>query len=381
MPVELFSPPYSQPAVDDLHDRLHRARWPAALPGPPWAHGFDQQTLIDLCAWWRDSFDWRAQIDRFSAFDHRLLVSADSRIHFVHARGRGPRPLPLILTHGWPGSFVEFLSLVPLLTDPAGHGADQADSFDVVIPTLPGYGFSGPPCTGMNVFRVAALWVELMRELGYDRFCAQGGDIGAGVTTALGLRYPEHILGIHLNFIPGSYRPGLDGAPPLSEEEERFVADQGVWRDAHGAYAHLQSTRPQTPGYALNDSPAGLAAWILEKFREWSDCDGDLLRLDLNDLFTNVTLYWMTQTIHSSFRMYYEGRKAPVHLQAGERVSVPCGIAHFPKELMFPPRSWVERGFNVRHWTQMPRGGHFAALEQPELLAVDIRSFFRGLRS
>lgn len=380
MALERFSLPYSQSAVDDLRDRLRRTHWPADLPGSPWAHGFDQHTLIDLCAWWRDQFDWKAQIDHLSSFDHFLFASGDSRIHFVHARGRGPQPLPLILTHGWPGSFVEFLGLIPLLTDPAAYGADEADSFDVVVPSLPGYGFSGPPSEGMNVFRVAALWVELMRELGYERFGAQGGDIGAGVTTALGLRHPERIAGIHLNFIPGSYRPCLDGAAPLAAEEQRFLAEQAAWRDSHGAYAHLQSTRPQTPAYALNDSPAGLAAWILEKFREWSDCDGDLLRLDRNDLFTNVTLYWMTGTIHSSFRMYYEGRKAPMALHPGERIAVPCGIAHFPAELMFPPRSWVERGYNVQRWTEMPRGGHFAALEQPELLARDIRAFFRGLR-
>jgi pimeloyl-ACP methyl ester carboxylesterase len=381
MAIERFSLPYSQSAVDDLRDRLSRTRWPAELPGSPWIHGFDQQTLVDLCSWWHDRFDWKAQIERLSAFDHYLFISGDSRIHFIHARGCGPSPLPLILTHGWPGSFVEFLELIPLLTDPAAHGADDADSFDVVIPSLPGYGFSGLPPEGMNVFRAAALWVKLMRELGYERFGAQGGDIGAGVTTALGLRHAENVLGIHLNFIPGSYRPGLDGAPPLAEEEQHFLAEQAAWRDLHGAYAHLQSTRPQTPAYALNDSPAGLAAWILEKFREWSDCDGDLLRLDLNDLLTNVTLYWMTGTIHSSFRMYYEGRSAPMHLQPGERVSVPSGIAHFPKELMFPPRSWVERGYNVQRWTEMPRGGHFAALEQPEALAADIRAFFRNTRS
>jgi pimeloyl-ACP methyl ester carboxylesterase len=381
MQVERFTLPCSQPAVDDLRARLRATRWPAELSGSPWAHGFDRKTLIELCSWWRDEFDWKAQIDRLSALDHFLFTSGAHRIHFVYERGRGPNPLPLILTHGWPGSFVEMINLIPMLTDPASHGGAAEDSFDVVVPSLPGYGFSGPPAEGTSVFRVAELWVELMQALGYERFAAQGGDIGAGVTTALGLRHPERAIGVHLNFIPGSYHPSLRGAPPLSNAERHFIAEVHGWRDENGAYSHLQSTRPQTAGYALNDSPAGLAAWILEKFREWSDCDGDLLRcFDRNELFTNVTLYWMTQTIHSSFRMYYEGRKAPMQLRKGERVSVPCAVAHFPKEILFPPRAWVERGYNIRCWTEMPRGGHFAALEQPELLAEDIRSFFRDLR-
>jgi pimeloyl-ACP methyl ester carboxylesterase len=381
MAVERFTLPYSQAAVDDLRDRLSRTRWPPELPGAAWAHGFDRKTLIDLCAWWQEKFDWKAQIDRLSAFDHCVFTSGDSRIHFLWARGRGANPLPLILTHGWPGSFVEMMRLIPLLTDPAAHGADAEDSFDVIVPSLPGFGYSGEPAEGTSVFRVAELWVELMEALGYQRFAAQGGDIGAGVTTALGLRHPERVVGIHLNFIPGSYRPSFDDAPALSEAEQRFLSEQAAWRDENGAYAHLQSTRPQTAGYALNDSPAGLAAWILEKFREWSDCEGDLRSFDRSELFTNVTLYWMTETIHSSFRMYYEGRKSPMQLRKGERVSVPCAVAHFPKEILFPPRAWVERGYTIRRWTEMPRGGHFAAIEQPELLAADIRSFFRDLRA
>lgn len=380
MPVERFRLPYSQSSVDDLRDRLRATRWPEELPGTPWEHGFARNILMELCSWWRDEFDWKAQIHRLSTLDHFIFTSGASRIHFVHARGRGPDPLPIVLTHGWPGSFIEMLRVIPLLIDPARHGGEAADSFDVIVPSLPGYGFSGPPAEGTSVFRVADLWVALMQALGYERFVAQGGDIGAGVTSALALRHPERVLGIHLNFIPGSYRPCLDDAPPLSAAEQRFLADQTAWRDENGAYAHLQSTRPQTAGYALNDSPAGLAAWILEKFREWSDCGGDVLRcFDRNELFTNVTLYWMTQTIHSSFRMYYEGRKAPMHLAKRERVAVPCGVAHFPKEILFPPREWVERGYNVCQWTEMPKGGHFAALEQPEMLVQDIRSFCRDL--
>ena len=291
--------------------------------------------------------------------------------------------MPLILTHGWPGSFAEMLQIIPLLTHPAAHGFDAADSFDVVAPGLPGFGFSDKPANeGMNAYRVAGIWIDLMRALGYDRFAAQGGDLGAGVSTALGLRHSPHMIGIHLNFIPGSYRPHIAADTVLTPAEQEFAARAAQWRDQNGAYAHLQGTRPQTPAYALNDSPAGLAAWILEKFREWSDCGGDLYsRFSRDELLTNVTLYWMTETISSSFRMYYENRRAPLHFAEGDFVHSPCAIACFPKEIAIPPRTWVERGYNVQRWTEMPRGGHFAAAEEPVLLADDIRAFFRNLRT
>jgi pimeloyl-ACP methyl ester carboxylesterase len=234
----------------------------------------------------------------------------------------------------------------------------------------------------MNAQRVADTWVELMQALGYDRFGAQGGDLGAGVSTALGLRHSERIIGIHLNFIPGSYRPHIAADTALTPAEQQFAVESAQWYDRNGAYAHLQGTRPQTPAFALNDSPAGLAAWILEKFREWSDCGGDLYRsFSRDELLTNVTLYWMAETISSSFRMYYEGKRAPLHFAQGEFVHPPCAIACFPKEITFAPRKWVERGYNVQRWTKMPRGGHFAAAEEPELLAADIRVFFRTLRT
>lgn len=291
--------------------------------------------------------------------------------------------MPLILTHGWPGSFAEMLEIIPLLTDPDAHGFDAADSFDVIVPSLPGFGFSDRPTNnGMNAFRVADIWIELMHALGYDHFAAQGGDLGASVSTALGLRHHEHVTGIHLNLIPGSYRPHIGNKIALTAAEQDFAGEATRWYDQNGAYAHLQATRPQTPAYALNDSPAGLAAWILEKFREWSDCGGDLYRsFSRDELLTNVTLYWMTETISSSFRMYYEGRRAPLHLAEGEFVRPPCAIACFPREISFPPRKWVERGYNVQRWTEMPRGGHFAAAEEPKLLAADIRAFFRTLRT
>lgn len=382
MGVEPFIIPFSQPAVDDLRDRLARTRWPDEIPGANWEYGVDLSFLRQICAYWKDRFDWKAQVERFSAFHHYRYSSESIGIHFIHERGKGPAPIPLILTHGWPGSFLEMMRIIPLLTDPARHGGSAADAFDVVIPSLPGYGFSERPAApGMNVFRVAELWANLMNELGYRHFAAQGGDLGAGVSTALGLRYPDRISALHLNFIPGSYRPFLEAGTKITAAEEEFFKVIGQWVDERGAYSHVQRTRPQTAAYGLNDSPAGLAAWILEKFREWSDCDGDVYRRFTRDeLLANVTLYWMTQTIHSSFRMYFEGRKAPLHFGEGEFVHAPTGIAHFPKELPFPPQIWIERGYNVQHWSEMPRGGHFAAAEEPDLLAEDLRAFFRRLR-
>jgi pimeloyl-ACP methyl ester carboxylesterase len=383
MGVEHFTVPFSQSSVEDLRDRLQRTRWPDEISDSDWAFGFDRHFLIDLCSYWKDEFDWKAQLDRISAFNHYRYQANEGKIHFIHERGKGPSPMPLIVTHGWPGSFAEMLKIIPLLTDPAAHGYDAADSFDVIVPSLPGFGFSDRPGhQGMNAFRVADIWVELMHALEYDRFASQGGDLGAGVSTALGLRHGENMVGIHLNFIPGSYRPHIDADTTLTSSEQKFAAAAGRWYDENGAYAHLQGTRPQTPAYGLNDSPVGLAAWVLEKFREWSDCGGDLYRSFTRDeLLTNVTLYWMTETISSSFRMYYEGRRAPLHFASGDFVRPPCGIACFPKETIFPPREWVERGYNVQRWTDMPRGGHFAAAEEPEMLASDIRVFFQSLRT
>ncbi len=380
--IEPFLPPFSQHAVEDLRRRLRETRWPETVAGAGSSLGVDRDFLIDLCHYWVDSFDWKSQLDRFATLNHYGYQATEGRIHFIHAKGKGPSPMPLILTHGWPGSFLEMLKILPLLTDPAAHGRDAADSFDVVIPSLPGFGYSDKPSQpGMNFFRVAEIWVELMGALGYEKFAAQGGDLGAGVSTALGLRHSERITGIHLNYIPGSYRPHLPPGETPTATEEKFLARAATWFDENGAYAHLQGTRPHTPAYALNDSPAGLAAWVVEKFREWSDCEGDVYRSFTRDeLLANITLYWMTQSISSSFRLYHEGRISPLRFSAEDFVHVPCAMAHFPKEIIFPPRKWVERGYNVQRWTEMPKGGHFAAAEQPELLAADMQAFFRPLR-
>ena len=380
--MEPFFLPFSQAAVDDLRLRLQQTRWPGILSGIGSTLGLDRDFLVDLCGYWMNTFDWESHLDRFATLNHYRYQATEGYIHFIHARGEGASPMPLILTHGWPGSFLEMLRILPLLTHPATYGHDAADSFDVVIPSLPGFGYSDKPGQlGMNVFRIAEIWVELMGALGYERFAAQGGDLGAGVSTALGLRHSDRIIGIHLNYIPGSYRPHLPPDATPTQSEENFLRTAASWFDENGAYAHIQGTRPHTLAYALNDSPAGLAAWIVEKFLEWSDCDGDVYRSFTRDeLLASVTLYWMTETICSSFRLYHESRKAPLRFTPDDFVRVPCGIAQFPKEILFPPREWVERGYNVQRWSEMPRGGHFAAAEQPDLLAADIRAFFRPLR-
>ncbi|UVM75134.1 epoxide hydrolase family protein [Pseudomonas alvandae] len=363
----------------DLKDRLRNTRLPQPLASVGWNEGMDADVLRDLITHWSTTFDWRAQEAALNRLPQFLATLGEQEIHFVHQRGVGPNPMPLVLTHGWPGSFIEMQRIIELLTDPASHGGDPADAFDVVVPSLPGYTFSAPfKQTGCGPYEVAGLWRELMAGLGYEQFGAQGGDVGAAVTSWLGVRFPERLTGIHLNYIPGAYRPPLGEVdPPLSEEETAFQQRAAAFSEAEGAYAHIQRTKPQSLAVGLNDSPAGLLAWMGEKILSWCDPSAPI---DRGWLLTNVTLYWLTNCIGSSFRPYVEGSRRPLVLASGERIKPPLGVALFPKELPLPPRSWVERGYNVQRWTQMPRGGHFAALEQPELLAEDIRAFFRDLR-
>jgi pimeloyl-ACP methyl ester carboxylesterase len=382
MRIEPFRIAIPEAALADLRERLDRARWPDQLDGVGWEWGTDLAYLRDLVAYWHRRFDWRAREAELNRLPQFMAELDGLRIHFIHQRGRGPAPLPLVITHGWPGSFVEMTKILPLLTDPAAHGGDAGDAFDVVVPSLPGYGFSSrPERPGTNVFAIAGLWSKLMAGLGYERFGAQGGDWGASVTTCLGKLFPEALVGIHLNFIPGSYQPPVADGETLSDEEKAFLACRADWVDRESGYGHIQGTKPQTLAYALTDSPLGLAAWIVEKFRSWADCAGDVERVFSKDeLLTNIAIYWFTETIGSSLRLYREGRFAPLRFAAGERVAVPVGIAKLPFEIPMPPRRWVERVYDVVRWTELPRGGHFAALEQPELLAEDIRAFFRPLR-
>jgi pimeloyl-ACP methyl ester carboxylesterase len=278
---------------------------------------------------------------------------------------------------------MEFHALLDRLCDPAAFGGDSADAFDVVVPSLPGFTFSQAPAQpGMSAFQVADVWASLMHGLGYERFGAQGGDLGAGVSIALAARHPRIVDGIHLNFLPSSYEPAIGAAQmPLTAAEERFLREKNEWAALEGGYAHMHTTKPQTLAASLNDSPVGLAAWIAEKFRAWSDCEGDVESVFSKDeLLTNISLYWHTQCIGTAIQMYWENRLQPMRFAEGQRVVPPVGFAHFPKEINHPPRSWLERTFNVVQWTDMPAGGHFAAMEKPDLLAADIRQFFRPLR-
>jgi len=384
MQVKPFAIAISDEQLEDLGLRLRLTRWPDAIEGMGCEDGTDRAFLQGLAGYWQTGFDWRAQEARLNALPQFIAELDGINIHFVHQRGTGPAPFPLVITHGWPGSFVEMEQIIPLLADPGGYGADPADAFDVVVPSLPGYGFSQRPSRpGCGAYQASDLWMRLMTGLGYERFGAQGGDLGASVSTWLAFRFPDHVAGLHLNFIPGSYRPPLgDGQPPLSEDERAFLDASLAWADAEGAYGHIQRTRPQTLAYALTDSPVGLAAWIVEKFRAWSDCGGDVERaFTMDALLTNISIYWFTSTIGSSMRLYRESGRRPLHFAAGEHVSPPLGVAAFPHELPMPPRAWVERVYNVARWTPMPRGGHFAAMEAPELLAEEIRAFFRPLRA
>ena len=381
MHIHPFTIAVSDADIADLHSRIANTRFPDASPAPGWQQGTELTALRELVADWR-RFDWRAAERALNLYPQFMADIDGQKIHFIHQRAASGRGRPLILTHGWPGSFVEFLRILPMLTDPVAHGGAEEDAFDVVIPSLPGYGFSGrPTAVGCNPFAIAGLWNQLMEGLGYTRYMAQGGDWGAGVSTCLAQGFPERVSGLHLNFIPGTFAP-KQGGDPLSVDEQAFLLHRKQWADTEGAYGHVQGTRPQTLAYGLVDSPAGLAAWIAEKFRAWSDCDGDLKQAGFSrdELLANLSIYWYTGSIASSMRLYWETRSRPLRFAQGETIAVPLAVALFPKELLMPPQSWVARVFtDVRRWTVLPRGGHFAALEEPTLLVQDIRNFARDL--
>ena len=383
MDVQPFKVHIPESTLEDLRERLARTRWPDEIPDSGWDYGSNLAYIKELVEYWGSGFDWRASERAINDFAHFRVYVDVLGIHFIHERGKGPAPLPLIITHGWPSTFTEMLKIIPLLTDPAGHGGDPADSFDVIAPSLPGYGFSDLTTQrGVNVFRIADLWVKLMTEgLGYGRFGAHGGDWGASITARLGYSHPDHVIGIHVTSVTIASPYMGAGARELSDAERAHLEQRDRWRHLEGGYSHIQGTKPQTLSYGLNDSPAGLAAWIVEKFRTWSDCDGEVERSFTKDeLLTNATIYWATQSINSSIRIYYESQRIQWQFGKGDRIKVPCGVAIFPKDLSGPPQEWAERCYKVQRWTQMRRGGHFAALEEPEMLVDDLRSFFRPLR-
>jgi pimeloyl-ACP methyl ester carboxylesterase len=371
-----------------LRERLGQTRWPDEppdAPGSDWAYGTDLRYLQELVAYWRSGFDWRDQERLLNRFHQYTVPLAGIDLHFIHEQGTGPDPLPLLISHGWPSSVWEFHKLIPLLTDPGRHGGDPADAFTVIAPSLPGYGFSfRPNQPRFGTDEMADAFAELTeRVLGYRRYVASGGDWGASITARLAHAHPERLQGIHLNLVP--LRREHDPSSDPSPEEQRYIRQLDDWEREEAGYSNIQGTRPQTLAYGLTDSPAGLAAWIVEKFRRWSDCGGDVeSRFSKDELLTTVSIYWLTGAIGSSFWPYYARRHGAWSLtdlvRKGGRIEVPTAFADFPRENVRPYRALLERSFNLQRFTQMPRGGHFAALEEPELLAADLRESFRPFR-
>jgi pimeloyl-ACP methyl ester carboxylesterase len=379
---EPFTLRVPEEAIADLRDRLARSRLPDQAPADPWAYGTDVGYLRQLVEYWRSTFDWRAEEARLNAFPQFKVPLGGIDLHFLHVPGKGPAPCPLLLLHGWPGSVFEFLELIPRLTDPALFGGDPADAFTVVVPSLPGYGLSfkpGQPRFGVE--EIADCVAELMHgALGYTSFAVQGGDWGAITATRLGYAHPEKLIGIHLNLL-AIRRDQQDVADP-TPEEQAYLEERATWLREETGYSWIQGTKPQTLAFALSDSPAGLAAWIVEKFRTWSDCGGNVESAFTRDrLLANISFYWFTGAIGSSFWPYYAVRHRPWPIPDGRTIDVPTAYAQFPAEILRPPRSLAQRTYtDIRRWTVMRHGGHFAALEQPEALANEVREFFRPLR-
>lgn len=378
--IEPFRVAVPDAVLDDLRERLARTRLPNQIDGAGWSQGTELGYLTDLIGYWRDTFDWRAAETRINAFDQYVTTIDGQRIHFIHQRSPEPNARPLLISHGWPGSVVEFLDVIGPLTDPRAHGGDPADAFHVVAPSLPGYGFSGPTTEfGWHPRRIAGAYAESMAALGYERYGVQGGDWGSIVCANVADLDPEHVEGLHLNFLTVPKPADTDPAA-LSPAEQRDLVAMGEWRRNGAGYQEIQGTKPQSLGYGLEDSPAGLAAWIAEKFGAWSDGAPDPEASFTRDqLLTNITVYWVTATATSSTRLYYEMRQIGRDALPRAYVAVPTGIANFPGEVTRTPRTWAEHRYNIVHWTEHDRGGHFAAMQVPDLFVDDVRTFFRSL--
>ena len=373
----------AQPVLDDLSLRLRETRWSSALPGSGWSFGTDTSYLRELVSYWQSSFDWRKEEAKLNELPQFKAAVDDANIHFVHVRGRGPNPVPLLLLHGWPDSFYRFHKVVRMLADPASSGGDPSDAFDLVIPSLPGFAFTGPvrrPALEPTRHSAELLWQLMTDVLGYRRFAVAGGDGGSHLAQILAIDHPEAISGIHLTDL-GWHAFNVDPGTLSKTEQKYLEASKKAWM-ADGAYRLVHTDRPRSLAAGLNDSPVGLASWIVDRFHSWSDSAGDLDdRFSKDELLTNIMLYWVTQTISSSIFNYYADRQSP-SLTAADHVDVPVALALFPKDIGgIPPRSFAERTLNVQRWTEMPRGGHFAALEEPELFARDVIEFFRSQRA
>jgi len=375
--VRPFEVDISADAVADLRERLGRTRWPNPEPVDDWTQGIPLAYTQDLCHYWQTEYDFGAAQSRLNAYPHFMTEIDGLDVHFLHARSPESNALPLVLTHGWPGSVVEFLDVLGPLTNPRAHGGDPADAFHVICPSLPGYGWSGKPTTvGWGVDHIAQTWIALMARIGYDRYGAQGGDWGAMVTSSVGRQDPDHVVGIHLNMPVASPDPETFG--DLTPSEQQTLDDLARHQKDGTGYSKQQSTRPQTLGYGLADSPAGQCAWIVEKFHEWTDCAGQPENAVGRDaLLDNVLVYWLTNTAASSARLYWESY-ARANMDA---IVVPMGASIFPKEIIRMSQRWASKRFtDIRYWNELDRGGHFAALEQPETFVNEVRSFFRLVR-
>jgi epoxide hydrolase len=382
MPFKITIP---DEAIDDLNRRLSSTRLPDQLGGVSWEYGTELGALSDLITYWREDFDWRTQEAKLNSFDQFMVTVEGTNIHTIHQRSANAEAIPLLLVHGWPGSIAEFHKLIGPLTDPESHGGDSADSYHVIAPSLPGFGFSlAPTEPGMSPERIALLLAGLMQTLGYERYAIAGGDWGAVINSHHANHFPERLIGLHSNMI-------LAGPPEDKSQRENVTASEAELRKTRGdymrgelAYQQIQATKPQSLGYALNDSPAGLAAWILEKFHGWTDipqgAEGNLDDVFSKDeLLTNISIYWFTESITSSMRIYYENRAVPQIKPTGY-INVPTGVALFPAEIYITPRAWAEAAYDIRHWAQLEKGGHFAALEQTQTYLDELNTFFRLLR-
>ncbi len=425
MTVKPFTIDVPQAVLDDLQKRLKRTRFSDQVEGAGWSYGTNLDYMKALIGYWQNGFDWRAQEASLNKFAQFTTEIDGMNIHFIHERGKGPNPTPLLLIHGWPDSFYRYHKLIPALTDPASYGGDAANSFDVIVPSTPGFGFSDRPLQRGGVDNVSVLAKLMTDVLGYSRFAIHGGDTGSPLAKQIAQQFQDHVIAIHLSDIGYDVNLMLDGLE-LSPAEQEYKQAYDQWSYAEGAYVMIQGTKPQSLAYALNDSPAGLAGWILEHFQKWSDNDGDLDESFTKDeMLTNLTIYWTTQTFNSSIRLYYDGMNASWDdsgeggwgesdggsdwgasseegsdgaggewgsagadsggwgVPADPKAGVPVGVAVFPKDIPSdnpPPRELGERFLNIQHWTVMPRGGHFAALEDPDLLIDDIRTFFSDHR-
>lgn len=375
--IRKFQLEVTDAVLDDLKKRLSMTRWPNKETPEDWSQGIPLGYMQELCDYWQHEYDWRAREERFNRFPQFITEIDGVDIHFIHLPSVHENARPLIITHGWPGSVVEFHKVIEPLADPTAHGGNTEDAFHVVVPSLPGYGFSGKPeVTGWGIEKIADIWGELMARLGYDHYFAQGGDWGAMVTTHIGLQDKEHCDAIHLNM--PVVIPDANTMAELTPSEQASLMSMKFYQDWDSGYSKQQSTRPQTVGYGLVDSPSGQAAWIIEKFYQWTDCNGHPENaISRDELLDNVMMYWLSKSAASSARLYWESFKNPPQ----DEVDIPTGCSIFPKEIVRPSERWIRKRFtNLKYYNELEKGGHFAAFEQPEIFLQEIRTYFRSLR-